>query len=110
MTKHEIIDEIADDIAIHQCRHRDSSIDKLGKKLFESYMDWIDIEEAPKDNFEPGLLLLSNNAIPFFPCFWVEDKQCWVRKVSFMDASGEPQTVFNVVKSPSHYRIIPPIP
>lgn len=106
MTRDEIIDQIVTDIdglVLGNTRH-------FVRDFYEAHMDWMPIELAPKTNFEPGLILLSNNQVPFFPCFWVEDKQCWVRKVSFMDANGEPKTVLNIVMNPTHFKILAPIP
>lgn len=106
MTKHEIIQDIISDwdgLIL-------GSTKQFAEDLFESYIDWQPIELAKKTNFEPGLVILSNGQVPFYSCFWSEEKQSWASRIQFLDKEGKAVTMWNKVKSPTHFRALPPIP
>lgn len=106
MTKHEIIQDIISDwdgLIL-------GSTKQFAEGLFENYIDWQPIELAKKTNFEPGLVILSNGSVPFYSCFWSEEKQSWASRIQFLDKEGKAVTMWNKVKNPTHFRALPPIP
>jgi hypothetical protein len=106
MTKHEIVQDIISDwdgLIL-------GSTKQFAEGLFENYIDWQPIELAKKTNFEPGLVILSNGQVPFYSCFWSEEKQGWMSRIQFNAADGQFKTVFNKVLNPTHFRALPPIP
>lgn len=106
MTKSEIIDDLIDTLD-----HMEGASSKqTAKHIYQYHLEWSDIEDAPKTNFEPGLVILSNGSVPFYSCFWSEEKQSWASRIQFLDREGKAVTMWNKVKSPTHFRALPPIP
>jgi hypothetical protein len=106
MTKHEICGSIAEHL---EYRTYADPI-PLSKEIYEIFLEWEPIDDAPKTNFEPGLVILSNGSVPFYSCFWSEEKQGWMSRIQFNAADGQFKTVFNKVLNPTHFRALPPIP
>lgn len=82
-------------------------ITQASEEILILFQPWKEISEAPLDE---KVDLLSNGVMRFCNCRWDSKREKWFSTIRYIDSSGQPQIIFNVIKNVTHFMFIPKSP